>query len=242
MNSVRADSMPASAEAMDAARGMMEPPPPPTEGKPEWWANPTVVGLMGFGTTTMLVGLANLPQPYGGGFGNVAGAGPTTANWAAYGTAIAFGGIAQLLAGIIALRKGNLFAGSAFMGYGSFWLAFTLMMNGWTAGAFGVVGNPGAYYGLAGFAFIWMLFTFTFLINAPKHGWGILMVFLFLFIAFILLVVKFYSLAAGQTTFDVDGAANWAVGGAIIFDGLMAWYVATAEMTNSNYGRRMLPV
>jgi succinate-acetate transporter protein len=216
----------------------MEEPPPKAEGKSEWWASPTVVGLMGFGTTTMLVGLANLPLPYGAGFGNVAGASPATGNWVAFGTAIAFGGIAQMLAGIIALRKGNLFAGSAFVGYGSFWLAFTLMLNVWVPSA--TTGVP-VFYGLAGFSFIWMMFTFTFLINAPKHGWGLLMLFLFLFIAFILLVVKFWSIASGSPTFLANGSANWAVGGEIIFVGLIAWYVATAHLTNANYGRTVLP-
>jgi len=216
----------------------MEEPPPKAEGKSEWWASPAVVGLMGFGTTTMLVGLSNLPLPYGAGFGNVGGS-AITGNWTAYGTAIAFGGLAQLLAGFISLRKGNLFAGSAFVGYGSFWLAFTLMMNVWVPAA--ATGVP-IYYGLAGFSFIWMMFTFSFLINAPKHGWGVLMVLLFLFIAFILLVVKFWSLGSGSTSFDPSGSANWAVGGEIIFDGLLAWYVATAELTNTNYGRKVLPV
>lgn len=211
------------------------------EEKPEWWASPAVVGLMGFGTTTMLAGLSNLPAPYGAGFGNVSpSAGPVVGNWTVFGMAIAFGGIAQLIAGLIGLRKGNLFAGSAFIGYGSFWLAFTLMLNGWLGGA-AAAGSPVAY-GVAGFAFIWMLFTFAFLINAPKHGWGILLVFLFLFIAFILLVVKFYSLASGATTFNPDQGANWAVGGEIIFDGFLAWYVATADLTNWNYGRKVLPV
>jgi len=200
------------------------------EEKPEWWASPAVVGLMGFGTTTMIAGLSNLPAPYGTGFAG---------NWVVYGMAVAFGGIAQLIAGLIALRKGNMFAGSAFMGYGAFWLAFTLMLNVFiTPQAM----NPAALYGVAGFAFIWMMFTFTFLINAPKHGWGILMVFLFLFIAFILLVVKFWSLASGSTAFAANGSDNWAVGGEIIFDGLVAWYVATADLTNWNYGRKVLPV
>jgi hypothetical protein len=219
----------------------MEEPPPKPDGKSEWWASPAVVGLMGFGTTTMLAGLANLPSPYGAGFGNVVGASPVAGNWTLFGTAIAFGGIAQLLAGFIALRKGNLFAGSAFVGYGSFWLAFTLMLTSFAPVAVATAGVPWLY-GLAGFSFIWMMFTFTFLINAPKHGWGLLMVFLFLFIAFILLVVKFWSLASGSTTFDPSGSANWAVGGEIIFDGLIAWYVATATLTNSNYGRKVLPI
>jgi uncharacterized protein len=231
---------------METATGMKEA-PPMVEEKPEWWASPAVVGLMGFGTTTMLAGLSNLPLPYGAGFG--AGGNPIVGNWTVFGMALAFGGIAQLIAGLIALRKGNMFAGSAFMGYGSFWLAFTFMINGWLIGA-ATAGSPVAY-GVAGFAFIWMLFTFSFLINAPKHGWGILLVFLFLFIAFILLVVKFYSLAAsaggctsalGCGPFAADAGANWAVGGEIIFDGFLAWYVATADLTNWNYGRRVLPV
>jgi uncharacterized protein len=215
----------------------MEEAPPKVEEKPEWWASPAVVGLMGFGTTTMLAGLSNLPTPYGSGFG---AASIASGNWTVYGMAVAFGGIAQLIAGLIALRKGNMFAGSAFMGYGAFWLAFTLMLNVFVGPA-ATAGAP-VFYGVAGFAFIWMMFTFTFLINAPKHGWGILMVFLLLFIAFILLTVKFYSLASGATTFNPDQSANWAVGGEIIFDGLLAWYVATADLTNWNYGRKVLPV
>ena len=214
---------------METATGMKEA-PPKVEEKPEWWASPAVVGLMGFGTTTMIAGLSNLPTPYGAGFGG---------NWVVYGMAVAFGGIAQLIAGLIALRKGNMFAGSAFMGYGAFWLAFTLMLTTFTSQ---IPTAAPFLYGVAGFAFVWMMFTFTFLINAPKHGWGILMVFLFLFIAFILLVVKFYSLASGASTFNASGSANWAVGGEIIFDGLVAWYVATADLTNWNYGRKVLPV
>ncbi len=230
--------MPAQADTMDTAHGMQEA-PPKVEEKPEWWASPAVVGLMGFGTTTMIAGLSNLPLPYGAGFGNITGGSPITGNWVVFGMAIAFGGIAQLLAGLIALRKGNMFAGSAFVGYGSFWLAFTLMINVWLIPA--ATAGSSVAWGVAGFSFIWMLFTFTFLINAPKHGWGILLVFLFLFIAFILLVVKFASLASGSTTFAPDGSANWAVGGEIIFDGFLAWYVATADLTNWNYGRKVLP-
>jgi len=207
------------------------PPPPPMEQKSEWWANPAVVGLMGFGTTTMIAGLSNLPLPYSSGFNQ---------NWVVYGMALAFGGIAQLIAGLIALRKGNLFAGSAFVGYGSFWLAFTFMLVMFQ----GLSADGSAWlYGVAGFAFIWMLFTFSFMINAIKHGWGITMVFVLLFIAFVLLVVKFWSLAASGngSPFFGSGADNWLVGGEIIATGLVAWYVATAILTNYNYGRKVLP-
>jgi len=230
--------MPASAGGTDAATGSGgAPPPPPMGEKPEWWASSAVVGLMGFGTTTMIAGLTNLPTPYSQGFAG---------NWVVYGMALAFGGVAQLIAGIIALRKGNLFAGSAFMGYGAFWLAYTQL-----ASTLNVGGNPAAFYGIAGFAFIWMLFTFSFMINAPKHGWGITLVFVFLFFSFVALVVKFWSLASnlGGCTNAVDlcgpfafnAAANWLVGGIIILTGFIAWYVATAQLTESQYGRKVLP-
>ncbi len=234
--------MPASAETMETAGGMKEA-PPKMEEKPEWWASPAVVGLMGFGTTTMIAGLTNLPAPYSAGFAN---------NWVVFGMAMAFGGTAQFAAGLIALRKGNMFAGSAFIGYGSFWWAFTLMLYTFVGLAPGASAGTAIYYGIAAFAFVWMLFTFTFLINAPKHGWGVFMVFLFLTIAFLLLTVKFWSLGMSGTgspfyigtlpngTFQT-GAANWAVGGEIIFDGFLAWYVATADLTNWNYGRKVLP-
>jgi len=222
--------MPATSEGLEAVSAMGVPPPPPrTEAKPEAWANPAVVGLMGFGTTTMIAGLSNLPEPYVSGF---------SGNWVVFGMALAFGGIAQLIAGLIALRQGNLFAGSAFMGYGAFWLAFTLMLSQYVANA-----GTGFLWGVAGFAFIWMLFTFSFMINAPKHGWGITFVFVLLFFSFILLTVKFASLAQSGTgsAFYGSGSWNWAVGGVIIVTGLMAWYVATAVLTNWNYGRRILP-
>ncbi len=205
--------------------------PPKVEEKPEWWASPATVGLMGFATTTMIAGLSNLPDPYGAGFGG---------NWVVYGMALAFGGTAQFAAGLVALRKGNMFAGSAFMGYGAFWIAFTLMLTVYTAQIPPGTGL-GLYYGVAGFAFIWMLFTLTFLINAPKHGWALTGVFVLLFIAFILLVVKFSSLASGSTTFGPSGSANWAVGIEILLTGILAWYVGTADLTNWNYGRKVLP-
>lgn len=235
--------MPAVSGSMDTGMGVGgAPPPPPPAEKPEWWASSAVVGLMGFGTTTMVAGLTNLPTPYSQGFGG---------NWVVYGMAIFFGGLAQLIAGVIALRKGNLFAGSAFMGYGAFWLAYWQLAGSLNAALGSATPGPAALYGVAGFAFIWMLFTFSFMINSIKHGWGITFVFVFLFISFALLVAKYWSLAAnlGGCTdatdlcgpFAFNAAANWIVGGIIIFTGFVAWYVATAQLTEWNYGRKVLP-
>jgi uncharacterized protein len=226
---------------METARGMTEA-PPRVEEKPEWWGTPAIIGLMGFGTTTMIAGLTNLPAPYSNGFAG---------NWVVFGMAMAFGGTAQFAAGLVALRKGNVFAGSAFVGYGSFWLAFTLMLTQFVGQAgTAAIGSGVIFYGVAGFSFIWFMFTLTFLINAPKHGMVLTGVFLFLTIAFLLLVAKFYTLASnasgcmsafGCGPFAANNAANWGVGGEIFFTGLLAWYLATADLTNWNYGRKVLP-
>jgi len=194
--------------------------------KPEWWASPAVLGLMGFGLTTMMAGLSNLPSPYGNGF---------TGNWAIFGLAIAFGGVAQIIAGIIGLRKGNLFAGTAFVGYGAFWLSFTMIASTIPAGLV-------FFYGLSAFAFLWMMFTLTFLINSMKHGWGMFFLFLFLFVSFALLVAKYWQLASNKVGYVLPSGEAWAVGGLLILTGLTAWYVATADLTNWNYGRKVLPV
>lgn len=204
---------------METARGFTEA-PPKVEEKPEWWASPATLGLFGFGLTTVVAGLSNLPNPYASG----------VTNSTVFPMAMAFGGACQFIAGAIALRKGNMFAGTAFTGYGAFWWAFTLLL----------LWDPATptLYGIAAFTFVWMLFTLAFLINSPKHGWGIFMVFLLLWIAFILLTVKFWMLGGGTVP---SNGLDWVIGGEIVADGLMAYYVGLADLTNWNYGRKVLP-
>lgn len=210
----------AASATMETARGFTEA-PPKVEEKPEWWASPATLGLFGFGLTTIVAGLTNLPTPYANG----------VTNSTVFPMAMAFGGACQFIAGGIALRKGNMFAGTAFTGYGAFWWAFTLLLL-WDTAA------PITLYGIAAFTFVWMMFTLAFLINAPKHGWGIFMVFLLLWIAFILLTIKFWMLGGG--TIPSNGL-DWVIGGEIVATGLMAYYVGLADLTNWNYGRKVLP-
>ena len=70
--------------------------------------NPAVVGLAGFGVTTILLQFHNL---------GLAGTGIV------FCTALAFGGLAQLIAGFLEFKVGNNFGFSAFVAYGAFWIA-----------------------------------------------------------------------------------------------------------------------
>jgi succinate-acetate transporter protein len=190
---------------------MAQPQPPQSE-----WANPAVIGLMGFGMTTMVTG-----------FTNVSNFGITLHS--ALSLAFIWGGLAQFIAGWVALKKGNIFAGSAFVGYGSFWIALFIFVGG--------IGIPitAGKNDLLAFWFVWTLFTFTFLINAWKHGPGIFAVFLLLFIAYVLLDVISLPTLTVSTTFTTFAGYE------IFVDGLLAWYVATAIEVEAHYGRKLLP-
>ena len=177
----------------------------------EWWANPAVVGLMGFGTTTMATGLHNV---------GYWGIGPTLA------LAIAFGGTAQFVAGIVDLRKGSIFGGSAFMSYGAFWWAIFALLY--------VQPNAGLKAGpneQLGFFLMWTLFTLSFCIAAMRVGKYLSILFWLLLLAFLLL--------DGVTLGIVPAAlAGWE----IFVVGLLAWYIASATLVNTVYGRTVLPL
>jgi uncharacterized protein len=206
--------MPATA-TMETAHGMQEA-PPKVEEKPEWWASPATLGLFGFGMTTILAGLF---------VGNWITVGPVLS------MALFYGGTAQFLAGIIAFRKGNMFAGSAFASYGMFWWAFNWFNTQYPA----LSGD----YSVAAFQFVWFLVTLTFFLCSFKHGIGVTLVFATLTIAFILLTILFYQAAAGH---PLTTGQDQAFGAEIILTGVLAWLTGTADVVNWNYGRRLLPL
>lgn len=176
----------------------------------EWWANPGVVGLMGFATTTMATGLHNV---------GYWAAGPTLA------LAIAFGGTAQFIAGIIDLRKGSLFGGSAFMAYGAFWWAIFVM--GYLLPMAGVRVTPTDQLG---FFIMWTIFTATFFAASLKIGQHLSVLFGLLFLAYILLDLTVAGIVPAVVT-----------GWEIFLTGLVAWYIASAILINGVYGRTVLP-
>src|ERR1700712_2134397 len=104
--------------------------PPSVVGKV---ANPGPLGLFGFGLTTCVLSAIN------------AGLLPHEAVAAVVPLAFAFGGIAQIIAGILEFRVGNTFGMVAFTSYGSFWWWFALL--NWTIGAGWLKGPPAAAVG-----------------------------------------------------------------------------------------------
>src|SRR3954454_24206425 len=85
--------------------------------------NPAPLGLLGFGMTTVLLNLHN--------------AGFYELNTMILAMGICYGGVAQVIAGIMEWRKGNTFATTAFVSYGLVWLSLvtTIVATklGWAA-------------------------------------------------------------------------------------------------------------
>ncbi|MEN4906549.1 acetate uptake transporter [Rahnella bonaserana] len=178
-------------------------------------ANPGPLGLMGFGMTTILLNLHN------------AGFFPLTAVIVSMG--IFYGGLIQVLAGMMEFKKGNTFGTTAFTSYGAFWLSLVgiLMLPRMGMAEASSESFLGAYLGL------WGLFTLFMFFGTLKANRGIQVVFGSLTILFALLC---YGNMTGNTT-----VLHFA-GFEGIFCGASAIYLAMAEVLNEQYGRTVLPI
>jgi len=183
--------------------------------QPPALGNPAPLGLLGFGMTTILLNIHN------------AGFYPLNTMILAMG--IFFGGICQIIAGIMEWRKGNTFATAAFTSYGAFWLVLVALLLLPKMG----LGEASSTGSLAAFFFVWGLFTLCMFIGTLKLNKALQMVFGSLTVLFLLLVIR-----------DTTGAAIWGTiaGYEGIICGLFAFYTAIAQILNEVYGRTLLPL
>lgn len=179
-------------------------------------ANPTPLGLMGFGMTTVLLSLHN--------------AGYFETDDLVIGMAIFYGGIAQVIAGILEYRKGNTFGMTAFVSYGMFWLTLVYIILAGGAESL-TVGNDATYMGW--YLFMWGLFTAYMFIGTLYKSRALQVV-------FASLTATFWVLAIGDW-FTAETVTN--VAGYIgLFCGFSAIYLAAAEVLNEASDRTLLPV
>src|SRR5438477_12206289 len=76
--------------------------------------NPAPLGLLGFGMTTVLLNLHN--------------AGFFDLNSMILAMGLCYGGVAQVIAGVMEWKKGNTFATTAFISHGFFWLSLVALL------------------------------------------------------------------------------------------------------------------
>ncbi len=191
-------------------------PPDPTPVTPKF-ANAGPLGLCAFALTTFLLSMVNAKLVSKG------------VEPIVFGTALMFGGIAQVLAGMWAFRAGNTFAGTAFSAYGAFWLSF------WALVQFYVKDIPAAQAGHAVGLYLiaWALFTAIMFIASFKTTRAVNVVFGLLLVTFLFLGV---GNAGGH-----DTVVQW--GGYLgLATAAGAAYAALAEVTNETFGRTVLPL
>ena len=178
--------------------------------------NPAPLGLLGFGMTTILLNLHN------------AGFFPLDSMILAMG--IFYGGIAQVVAGIMEWKKGNTFAATAFTSYGMFWLSLVALVVLPKAGV-GLAGPSGM--AMPAYLAVWGLFTAVLFIGTLRLSRALQVVFGSLTLLFALLSIgdAIGSPAIGQT-------AGW-VG---LFCGASAVYTGLAQVLNEVYGKTVWPL
>lgn len=179
--------------------------------------NPSPLGLMGFGMTTILLNFHN------------AGFFPLSTMILAMG--IFYGGLAQIIAGIMEWKKGNTFAATAFTSYGMFWLSLVTLIILPNTGL-GISG-PGKDLAMPAYFVMWGIFTAVLFIAALRLDRALQVVFGSLTALFVLLAL---SDATGSGTITV--IAGW-VG---LFCGASAVYAALAQVLNEVYGKTIWPL
>jgi succinate-acetate transporter protein len=179
-------------------------------------ADPGPLGLAGFAMTTFVLSMFNANLVNGKGTPVV------------LGLALAYGGIAQLLAGMWEFRTGNTFGAVAFSSFGAFWISFWAL-NVFYAKQIG--GNAGHAVGL--YLWAWAIFTAYMTVAALRTSGAVLAVFVLLTVTFILLAI---GASGGHET-----VTHW--GGYIgIATAAAAWYASFAAVVNSTFGRAIAPV
>jgi uncharacterized protein len=179
-------------------------------------ANPAPLGLMGFGMTTVLLNLHNA------GFYAL---GPMILSMGIF-----YGGLAQIIAGIMEYKKGNSFGTLAFTSYGIFWwsLVFINLLPNtdlWaTASGASEIGT---------YLVMWGIFTLLMFFGTLKLNRALQVVFLTLTILFFLLAIGDFT---GFTPITVIAGYEG------ILCGASAMYTSIAEILNNLYGKTILPI
>ena len=194
-------------------------------------ANPAPLGLLGFGMTTVLLNFVHNARL-------------APIDSMIFGMGIFYGGLAQIIAGIMEYKKGNTFGATAFTSYGLFWWSFVFLNLGskiTLVQSFTIATATNeaqmAYF------FIWGLFTLMMFFGTLKKNRALQFVFMSLAILFFLLTIKSAILAYYPTTAaSTISLFAQVIGVEGIICGLSAIYLAVAEVLNEAHGKTILPI
>jgi uncharacterized protein len=223
------------ASQVRAREADVAPAPDPSGGRLAGWtpADPGPLGLAAFAGTTFVLSMINAglvgdKSLVGGGLLPLVGA-----------VALAYGGAAQLLAGLWEFRTGNTFGAVAFCSYGAFWISFFLIVQLGVPGIIAGKASGEIFSGLGLYLWMWGIFTVYMFVASLRTSGAVALVFLLLAITFIILGIGNSSLAGGTAV--TNGTIK--LGGYLgLLTAIAAWYASFAAVVNSTFGRVVLPV
>ena len=178
-------------------------------------ANQAPLALCAFGRTTILLNLANV--------------GAYRLDARILGMGVFYGGLAQVMAGIMEWKKNNTFGTTAFTSYGFFWLSLAGIVMLPKAGL-GEAPGPAA---MAAYLAAWGVFTTVLFIATLRLSQALQAVFLTLAVLFFLLALG--DITANASIKTVAGFVGLLCGGLAVYTGL-------AQVLNEVYGRVVAPL
>jgi succinate-acetate transporter protein len=180
-------------------------------------ANPAPLGLIAFGLTTVLLNIHNA---------GLYGLAPMI-----LAMGIFYGGIAQIIAGIMEWKKGNTFGTTAFTSYGLFWLSLVALLVMPKIGWWDAPKDNNA--AMISYFIMWGIFTLVMFFGTLRLNGALQFIFGSLAVLFFLLAIR-----------DITGSPVIAMITGIegIICGLSAVYTGLAQVLNEVYGKDLLPI
>ena len=178
-------------------------------------ANPAPLGLCAFGTTTILLSLGNA--------GLIGLTSPILA------MALFYGGLAQIIAGLMEWKKNNNFGFLTLVSFGTFWITFAGVL---TLPALGLAKAP-APVDLAAYLAVWGIVAFGLLICTLNMHRSLQLTVLAVFLTIVLLVAA-----------ELTESGMVRLGGGImgLIAGGLALYIGLGQVINEVHSRKIIPV
>jgi len=180
-------------------------------------ANVGALGLGGFALSTFILNIVNAGWVDGAAIGIV------------MPVAMLYGGLAQFMAGMWDVRRGDIFGATCFTSFGAFWMGLALFFFMKFAGIQAFVDVPAS--GVAIVLIAWGIFTFYATIASLKLPKAVTWV-------FITLTILFFLLAIGEFVPVVHTIAGYEG----VLCALIAWYASAGILINTVHGRTVLPL
>ena len=191
-------------------------------------ADPAPLGLAAFALTTFLLSAIN------------AGWAKTSTGFDWWGYAIAYGGLAQLLAGMWEFRNRNVFGATAFSTYGGFWIGVGL----WLHFIAPTAKNPVSLNRDLGWILLaFFIFNLYMLIISTQLNVAVFLVFLTLGLTELFLVIGNFTTKVAALPPDPTSSTWIVIGGWIgVVTAAVAWYTSAAGVMNGHKGKVVFPV